>query len=165
MKNIRDYTLWEWFKRLVSGTPHIRIHPGEYIDRWHLIPRNDRFNIYLHKYYGGDRGRAPHDHPWWNCSVVLRGGFIEHTYMHSDAGHFDEVILVRRVGDVVKRRATDIHRIVLPNRFIGKTWTLFITGPKTRKWGFWEDDGDTWVEWEEYEAKHGLQDYGGKQKP
>lgn len=165
MTNIRDYTLWEWFKRLVSGKPHIRIHPGEYIDRWHLIPRNNTFNIYLHKYYGGDRGRAPHDHPWWNKTIVLKGGFIEYTYFHSDTGHFERETHFRLRGDVIHRKAEDIHRIELPDGMRGRTWTLFITGAKTRKWGFWEDDGDTFVEWEEYEAKHGLQDYVGKQKP
>ena len=165
MKNIRDYTLWEWFKRLVSGKPHIRIHPGQYIDRWHLLPRNNWFNIYLHKYYGGDSARAPHDHPWWNTTIVLRGGFIEHTYSHSDAGHFEVEIHFRLSGAVIHRKAETIHRIELPDGMRGRTWTLFITGPKTRKWGFWEDDGATFVEWEEYEAKHGVQDYGGKQKP
>jgi len=77
MENMKDYTLWEWFKRLVSGYPHIRIFPGEYIDRWHLIPRNNKFNIYLHKYYGGDVQRAPHDHPWWNAT---RG--VSHYHCH-----------------------------------------------------------------------------------
>lgn len=162
MSNMKDYTLWEWFKRLVSGQPHIRIFPGKYIDRWHLIPRNDFFNIYLHKYYGGDVQRAPHDHPWWNCTLILRGGFIEHTYMHSDANSFDKVTHYRVKWDVIKRKAEDIHRIELPAIMSGVTWTLFITGPKTRKWGFWEDDGDTWVAWETYELEHGLQDYGGK---
>jgi len=163
MENMRDYTVWEWFKRLVSGHPHIRIHPGEYIDRWHLIPRNNRFNVYLHKYYGGDVGRAPHDHPWWNKTIVLRGGFIEHTFEHMDSGEFHEHTSYKWSFNVISRKATDIHRIVLSPLMKGRTWTLFITGPKIRQWGFWEDNGATFVPWEDYEKKYGYDDYDGKQ--
>ncbi len=165
MQNMKkNPTLGEWFLRFLSGHPHIRIHPGQYIDRWHLIPRNKYFNIYLHKYYGGDVTRAPHDHPWWNMTIVLRGMLYEHSYLHSDNGQFESSIANLWAVSVVTRRAEDIHRISLGAGMGGKTWTLFFTGPKTRKWGFWEDDGKTFVPWEEYEAKYGLQDYGGKQE-
>ena len=35
-----------------------------YLSRWHIIPRNRYFNIYLHKFVGSDDDRALHDHPW-----------------------------------------------------------------------------------------------------
>ena len=164
MENMKDYTIWEWFKRLVSGHPHIRIFPGEYIDRWHLIPRNNRFNIYLHKYYGGDVSRVPHDHPWWNCTIVLRGRLFESRYTREIDDTLWPKVYTLNPLSVVTRTAETIHHIEMLPEDKGKTWTLFITGPKTRKWGFWEDDGATFVPWEEYEEKTGLQDYGGKQK-
>ena len=46
-----------------------------YCNRWWVIPRNRWFNIYLHEFVRDDDDRALHDHPWWNISIVLRGGY------------------------------------------------------------------------------------------
>lgn len=51
----------------------------EYLWRWHMIPRNRWFNIYLHKFAHGDDDRALHDHPWASASLILDGRYIEHT--------------------------------------------------------------------------------------
>lgn len=50
-----------------------------YLTRWHLIPRNRWFNLYLHKFVHGDDERALHDHPWPSASLLLEGRYIEHT--------------------------------------------------------------------------------------
>lgn len=50
-----------------------------YLLRWWLIPRNPVFNVYLHQFMRSDDDRALHDHPWANCSVLLRGAYTEHT--------------------------------------------------------------------------------------
>lgn len=59
----------------------------EYLFRWHMIPRNRWFNLYLHKFVHGDDERALHDHPWASASLILEGHYIEHTsewaYEHS----------------------------------------------------------------------------------
>lgn len=55
-------------------------HPeGPYMLRWYVIPRNRWFNIYLHLFLRSDEDEALHDHPWMNCSMLLRGSYIEHT--------------------------------------------------------------------------------------
>ena len=51
----------------------------EYLWRWHVIPRNRWFNIYLHKFAHGDDDRALHDHPWRSWSLLLDGRYREHT--------------------------------------------------------------------------------------
>lgn len=51
----------------------------EYLWRWHIIPRNRWFNIYLHKFAHGDDDRALHDHPWPSASLILDGRYREHT--------------------------------------------------------------------------------------
>lgn len=51
----------------------------EYLCRWHLIPRNPWFNLYLHKFVHGDDDRAKHDHPWRSWSLLLDNGYREHT--------------------------------------------------------------------------------------
>ena len=55
-----------------------------YMHRWHLIPRNRFFNIYLHHYIGSDTDRHMHDHPWPSVSVTLKGQVIDvHPYVYT----------------------------------------------------------------------------------
>lgn len=107
-----------------------------YLRRWHLLPRNKWFNIYLHHFLRSDDDRALHDHPYQNVSILLRGQYMEHLA--------DGRVRTRRAPQVIFRAATTAHRIHL---FGGKSpqpaWTLFITGPRVREWGFW--CGNRWV--------------------
>lgn len=43
-----------------------------YLLRWHPIPRNPIFNVYLHQFLRDDDDRALHDHPWVNVSLLPR---------------------------------------------------------------------------------------------
>lgn len=122
-----------------------------YLRRWHVIPRNNWFNIYLHNIVGPDAGRALHDHPWWNISVLLRGGYTETIPYYGDnqyasTGPFHH--LARRAFSFVFRRATYAHRLddPLPN-----TWTLFIAGARRRVWGFYTPFG--WLPFDQYELR------------
>ncbi|TJU85594.1 MAG: hypothetical protein E5Y10_24555 [Mesorhizobium sp.] len=109
-----------------------------YLRRWFLIPRNRFFNIYLHQFMRSDDDRALHDHPWWNVSILLRGRYVEHTI---SAGGIN-IRTERKAGDVKLRRAGAAHRIELHD---GPCWTLFVTGPRLREWGFHCPRG--WVHW------------------
>ena len=95
-----------------------------YLKRWWIIKRNQWFNIYLHHFLRSDDDRALHDHPWWNLSILLKGRYIE---------HMPKGQALRRRGQMVLRGATAAHRVELID---GPVWTLFITGPKIREWGF-----------------------------
>jgi hypothetical protein len=132
----------KWFKR-----PPDEIIGDSYLRRWHVIPRNRFFNIYLHHFVGNDPGRALHDHPWHNATVVLKGGYAEEQY--DEDGEIFRGRLYSR-GWIVLRSAGFAHRIVKvkPN-----TWTLFFTGPWKRDWGFYE--GDHWIHWREYTKSEG----------
>jgi len=48
-------------------------------------------------------------------------------------------------GSVVTRRPTDPHRIELVTP---EAWTLFVTGPIVRRWGFHTDHG--WIHWRQW---------------
>lgn len=110
-----------------------------YLQRWWIIPRNRIFNIYLHRFLHSDEDRALHDHPWINCSIILDGEYIEH-----DA---DGRAKSYKVGDVKFRRAVTSHRLEL----VGfECWTIFITGPVIREWGFHCPNG--WRHWKEFVA-------------
>lgn len=98
--------------------------------RWWLIPRNRVFNVYLHHFMRSDYDRALHDHPWlFNFSWLLAGDYIEHTIR---AGGI-EIKTYRKAGDWKFRFGAAPHRVELSD---GPCWTLFITGPKWRTWGF-----------------------------
>lgn len=119
------------------------LHP--YLRRWWLIPRNRWFNIYLHHFCRSDDDRALHDHPWANCSVLLAGEYTEHTIAPGGI-HRRQVL---RAGSVRLRLSGKVaHRIELHK---GACWTLFITGPRYREWGFHCPDRG-WVPWQEFTA-------------
>jgi hypothetical protein len=123
-----------------------------YLRRWWLIPRNPVFNIYLHQFLRSDDDRALHDHPWVNLSIILRGGYFEVRPRDRSEGAKKDPALHERLwrgpGSIVLRRAKAAHRAELP---AGKdAWTLFITGPRLRSWGFWCPHG--WRHWREFTA-------------
>lgn len=114
-----------------------------YLLRWWVIPRNRFFNIYLHNMLRDDDDRALHDHPWWNVSIVLKGGYLEWMSHRGDPIN----CAWRGRWSVVFRKATDAHRLTLGHG-TGPSWSLFITGPVVRQWGFHCPKG--WRPWREY---------------
>jgi hypothetical protein len=116
-----------------------------YLIRWWVIPRNRFFNVYLHRFMRSDDDRALHDHPWTNLSILLRGTYTEHTI---DAGGIN-VRTERHAGQWKLRLfGSFAHRIELTH---GECWTLFITGPRYRHWGFHCPSGG-WVHWQRFTA-------------
>lgn len=128
---------------------------GPYLRRWWLIPRNRLFNIYLHHFLRDDDDRALHDHPWAWCSILLRGSYLEHTI---DAGGVHKRTL-RTAGSIKCSLPRRAHRIELIHEWSGgritslasPCWTIFITGPVVRKWGFHCAKG--WVPWQAFTAE------------
>lgn len=147
---------------LVIGDPS-----NPYMFRWNIIPKNRLLNIFLHKFVRDDDDRAMHDHPWWSMSIVLRSGYY-------DCRPGPDKTEERRwygPGSIIFRYATDRHRVELfkevwpvfevrdhpDGRYSDvvdvkevprDSWTLFITGPKVREWGFWCPQG--WRHWTDF---------------
>lgn len=123
-----------------------------YCLRWWVIPRNRVFNIYLHRFLRDDDDRALHDHPWFNCSIPLQNGYLEQRFRHPwQDGWLLPVTdtVAREPGSVTFRRASTPHRVVLKRdaqRHPIPAWSLFITGPIVRRWGF-VCPGGRWVDW------------------
>lgn len=132
--------------RVVARRPPDVVIGGEadpYLLRWHILPRNRWFNVYLHRFVRSDDDRALHDHPAANLSWLLDGSYVEHT-IRAGGTH---VRTPRKAGDWKGRFAKSAHRVELDN---GPCWTLFLTGPRTRNWGFFCKD--RWVPWQEFTA-------------
>lgn len=116
-----------------TGSPYMR--------RWCLVPKNPLLNVYLHQFLRSDDERALHDHPWlFNVSLLLEGQYVEHTIRAGGV----EVQRRRQSGSLKVRFGPAPHRIRLlqvehggrPNGAEWHCWTLFITGPLVRSWGF-----------------------------
>lgn len=112
-----------------------------YMRRWWVIPRNRWFNIYLHHFLRSDDDRALHDHPWWNASILIEGQYTEHTISAGGVNHHVEY----GTGAVKLRGAKYAHRVELTS---GPCWSLFITGPNIREWGFHCPAG--WRPWQQF---------------
>ncbi len=122
-----------------------------YLRRWWVIPRNRIFNIYLHQFLRSDDDRALHDHPWLNASILLRGEYTEHTIQRGGIN----MRKVYKAGAIKLRLAVAAHRVEL---HAGECWSLFITGPAIRSWGFHCPAG--WRHWREFTAPHNSGEIG-----
>lgn len=134
-----------------------------YLLRWWVIPRNRFFNIYLHKFCKSDDDRALHDHPWlFNCSILLKGSYLEWKFAKPHKLNkflWGYKAFKRRRFIPYFRWGKAPHRVELPNFAIKNgisqyntykipCWTIFITGPTVREWGFHCPQG--WKPWKEF---------------
>lgn len=141
-------------KRFFYREPDVILGEADnpYMLRWWVIPRNRFLNIYLHKFMRSDDDRALHDHPWASMSLLLKGCYLEEmpVNMHRWVHHGDRETykVLRRPFRPVFRGADAIHRVELLSQVTETdeekdivkpipVWTIFITGPWRRTWGFW----------------------------
>ena len=90
--------------------------------------------IFLHHFIADDWSLDLHDHhPYLIISIGLAGGYIEETLTGIVRWGAPWIRLIRPVY---------AHRIVLLNHH--PCWTLIVTLPGNRKWGFWR--GPAWQE-------------------
>jgi hypothetical protein len=94
-----------------------------YVIRWRL--ETPWGSARLHHWLAPDDDRARHDHPWGFRTFVLWGGYTD----SSPDG--DEHL---KAPATRYRPATHQHT-VFPDP--GGCWTIIVTGPKVRNWGFW----------------------------
>lgn len=135
---IADWLWLQLFKHVaMRRVPNLIIgdRTDPYMLRWWLLPRNPLLYIYLHNVMRSDDDRALHDHPWASISLALKGRVLEHT---AGGGRPREI----RAGHWRWRSARMAHRLELPvvHTEYGPQqdyfWSLFITGPRVREWGF-----------------------------
>lgn len=117
----------------------IKIEDEDYIERWFLWgSKGEGENgkgLRLHHILKSDSLRDFHDHPYKFVSLILLGGYREHTL----AG-----VKRFRPGMINRKKAETLHALELDK----PAWTLVFTGPRCREWGFQTKDG--WVSWRDY---------------
>lgn len=135
-----------------------------------------RLAIRAHTTFRSDRDRHQHNHRSWSISIILAGGYweileptpaamtspllykaaldtLEQDWISPlEAAHHKYLnalgIFWRAPGDIVFRRATDYHKLILPRGVVCKS--IFIFGRKSNDWGFRVDGRH--VPWREYLA-------------
>ena len=155
-----------------------------YLIRWTIIGfgvDSSWFSIKLHNILISDE-ECLHNHPWTFISIILKGGYTEHTkhlpWAYNKAGWSDPVISEKngfhvqhktfKAGSILYRPAHWSHRLQLPNRLVPlmagvlngdickekpiPVWTLVFTFRKTQRWGFFTKTG--WIpNWKYSEEK------------
>lgn len=86
-------------------------------------------SVYLHCFLRSDDDRALHDHPWFWCSILVRGRYVEHTIKAGGV----HVRRDRRSPSIKLSTPWRAHRVELVD---GACWTLFLIGPRLREWYF-----------------------------
>ena len=112
---------------------------GFYMERWILATPWGLLR--LHHILESDSDRDFHDHPFDFTSLILSSGYTEHRPGQEPKRW--------RMGQVVRRKAEDLHRLELES---GRpAWTVVLAGPIRRQWGFMTDFG--WVHWRQYTSQ------------
>lgn len=112
-----------------------------YVRRWYF--ETPWGSIRLHHWLHSDDDRAMHDHVWAFTTLILSGGY-------TDVSSSGQEYLAR--GQMARRLPSHKHTVVVDPE---GCWSLLITGPKVRGWGFWRKG--KWVKANKYfleEGKH-----------
>lgn len=136
------------FVHRILGRSDIYFAGSLYMRRWRIIDLL-WFGLRVHHIARSDADCELHDHPFTFVSIILTGGYYEHT------------IDGRRTwygpGSVVVRSADNLHRLeLLKDLDAGgpcidrerSAWTLVVRGPRRREWGFLTDRG--WQHWQAF---------------
>lgn len=132
-----------WWRDIAARRPPDFVIGPDYLRRWWLIPRNRFCNIYLHQFLHSDEDRALHDHMYVNLSILLEGQYLEHRIRQ---GGVHQATLYK-AGQWKFRLPRQAHRIELVAPY-SECWTLFLTGPRVREWGFHCPQG--WRHWKDF---------------
>ncbi len=127
----------------------------DYMDRYYIFLKDRKwfpFNATIHRIKKSD-DPIFHDHPWAYLTIVLKGGYWEHTPVFNKEGKkIAEFSTWRGPGSVIMRKSNEYHWLEL-DESVGPATTLFFMGPQRREWGFLIDKSKTktqWIQWEHY---------------
>lgn len=141
-----------WYRRLAGRAPwraYSTLGPDNpYLTRYKVL---ETFlgNIYIHNFGRSDAAGALHDHPWYFFHVIVEGGYMEGVWEDEQL-----VLYPRCTGYWAFHKATFQHRVELGyanGKPVTNIWTLVITGPKIRTWGFVDLVTRKWSTWTQHQ--------------
>jgi hypothetical protein len=133
-----------WLMALLGFQRADIARPGisAYLTRWTLWGRRQtpgKAKLFLHCFHASNPEPYTHDHPWSFWSLILAGGYFEHTGGRR---------FWRGPLRLLRMPADHQHRVELPKG--RKSWSLVWTGPRTRSWGF-VCPGRGWIPWRRHQ--------------
>jgi hypothetical protein len=149
-----------FFHNLMNKLDRYRLIPdrqtGEnYMHRYYLFLKDRKwfpFNLTLHKIVKSD-DPIYHDHPWSYMTIILKGGYWEHTPIFNNEGKvITDIQNWRGPGSIIVRKAGSFHWLEMDPE-VGTATTLFFMGPQKREWGFLINKAKgkhQWIQWENY---------------
>lgn len=149
-----------FFHKLMDKLGRYRLIPDrstgeDYLHRYYLFLKDRTwfpFNVTLHKIVRSDDA-IMHDHPWGYMTIVLKGGYWEHTPLFTKEGKmFAEFQTWRGPGSIIRRKAGEYHWLEL-DESVGPATTLFFMGRQQRDWGFLVQTKKglhRWIKWTDY---------------
>ena len=148
------------FHKIMNKLGRYRLIPDrrtglDYMHRYYLFLKDRNifpFNVTLHKIIRSD-DPIMHDHPWPYMTIVLKGGYWEHTpIFDKDDKVLTEFQTWRGPGSIIKRGANEYHWLEL-DPSVGPATTLFFMGRQQRDWGFLvktKRGVHRWIKWTTY---------------
>lgn len=137
---------WPW--KLVIDRDNV-----PYLTRWMLFPKNQTFNVYLHRFTAPDWALDLHDHPFSSVGIVLAGSYMEEYNEWMPAPGSTNSFRDQKPGNIQYRNQRCAHRVACL-RDNKPVWTLFFRGPTRKGWGFWTEDGRRFVDSGPYIEAH-----------
>lgn len=138
---LERWILWlPWFERYRDEGGSI---PSSACWRYRLTA----VTLRLHKFHRGDDDSAPHDHPWWFVTFPLQS--YSEVWWDPVRGHLRSRIV--KAFRFHYRPSAHRHYVVLPAH-VAPSYTLVLTGPWERRWGFWPRP-DTYVYYRDWMAR------------
>jgi hypothetical protein len=130
------------FHKLFNKLGRYRLIPdrrtgADYMHRYYLFLRDRHwfpFNLTLHKIVRSD-DPVFHDHPWSYMTIILKGGYYEHTPLYLKGNMIGETVRWRGPGSIIMRSSKALHWLEMDPE-VGPATTLFFMGPQVREWGF-----------------------------
>ena len=112
-----------------------------------VILPNVNWSLYLHRFHRSDEDGELHSHPFeWSVALILAGGYREerrdNTWGFPSVGARDV-----KPWTLNFIRHDTFHRVDLLE---DDAWSLFLVGPKTKSWGFWDRVTGQYTEWREF---------------
>jgi hypothetical protein len=102
----------------------------ERFSRFHILRLPGGYRVFLHKLDSPVFHPKCHDHPWWFVTLILSSGYEEYTPEGTEGG--EGKIRRRLPFSLLFRPAHFVHNV----KTNGVSWSLILTGPKSREWKF-----------------------------
>lgn len=121
-----------------------------YLTRYYLYRKHFWWlpSMYIHCFHSSDYDMELHNHPWKKSySLILKGSYAEE-YRDKNNAVKSRVLFPGNINYVPENK---FHRVDLLSENV---WTLFISGPKVQRWGFWNRHTNKYIDYLDFFNKH-----------